>query len=197
MQLPTATNPKEDDSGSMNSNEDSLDSTKSRRKRKPSKTIRVNKEEDIKPDIDKVRLVIRGILGLWLIVFISQIALEVIPTDQQNHQDRQVKSALVMPPSDPAAIATILEDNKIPERRRSSDDLDSILPAKTRRKTSSESETIDDIAAMVQEGLKEKEKKNDLNTEIKKEDRVGYCFSFIIFLIFIYNNCFCNFIKFY
>ncbi|XP_076275622.1 uncharacterized protein LOC143206786 isoform X2 [Rhynchophorus ferrugineus] len=150
--LPTATNPKEDDSGSMNSNEDSLDSTKSRRKRKPSKTIRVNKEEDIKPDIDK-------------------IALEVIPTEQQNHQERQVKSVPVMPPCDPAAIATILEDNKIPERRRSSDDLDSILPAKTRRKTSSESETIDDIAAMVQEGLKEKEKKNDLSTEIKKEDR--------------------------
>ncbi|XP_076275628.1 uncharacterized protein LOC143206786 isoform X5 [Rhynchophorus ferrugineus] len=152
--LPTATNPKEDDSGSMNSNEDSLDSTKSRRKRKPSKTIRVNKEEDIKPDIDK-------------------IALEVIPTEQQNHQERQVKSVPVMPPCDPAAIATILEDNKIPERRRSSDDLDSILPAKTRRKTSSESETIDDIAAMVQEGLKEKEKKNDLSTEIKKEDRVN------------------------
>lgn len=45
--------------------------------------------------------------------------------------------------------------NKIPERRRSrsTEPLDEIIPMKTRRKTSSESETIANIAAMVQEGL--------------------------------------------
>lgn len=151
--LPTGANPKEDDSGSMHSNEDSLDSTKSRRKRKPSKTIRVNKEEDIKTEVEKA-------------------IPESIPTDQpHNHQDRPVPPSV--PASDPIAIATILEDNKVPERRRSSDELDELLPAKARRKTSSESETIDDIAAMVQEGLKEKGRRAERMGECKLEEEVA------------------------
>lgn len=153
--VPTPTNTKEDDSGSMHSNEDSLDSTKSRRKRKPSKTIRVTKEEEIKTEGDKVFS-------------------EVSSTEQQDHKDPiDDKSSPLPTHSDPATIATILEGNgKLPENRQSSDELDAILPAKTRRKASSESETIDNIAAMVQEGLKEKEKRTEGGADIKKEEDI-------------------------
>ncbi|CAH0563458.1 unnamed protein product [Brassicogethes aeneus] len=92
-----------------NSNEDSLDGQKSRRKRKPNKTVRVSKDDEKSDHLS----------------FVSKI---------------------------------LAEENKIVERRRSSDDVESLIPAKTRRKTSSESETIDNIAAMVQECVKEKDK---------------------------------------
>ncbi|XP_060522444.1 uncharacterized protein CG5098 [Cylas formicarius] len=124
VNVPTSSNIKEDDSGSMHSNEDSLDSTKSRRKRKPSKTVRVSKEDEVKCEKNKA----------------LEVQLLELPSNEVKLEDK--------------AISSILEDTKIPERRHSSDDLDTIIPAKTRRKASSESETIDNIAAMVQEGLK-------------------------------------------
>ncbi|EFA09121.1 uncharacterized protein LOC103314811 [Tribolium castaneum] len=103
--------PTNDEVVSPYSNEDSLDSNKSRRKRKPSKTVRVTKEE--LPDQSTVKV-------------------------DDNEE--------------------VSEEKKIPERRRSSEEE---VPAKTRRKTSSESETIDNIAAMVQESLKSNEVNHD------------------------------------
>ncbi|KAJ8938774.1 hypothetical protein NQ318_009129 [Aromia moschata] len=118
VNVPTSTNVREEDPGSAYSNEDSLDSNKSRRKRKPSKTVRVSKDEERAPEHAE-------------------------PCKEEK---------------DPISIVgQMLEENKIPERRRSTDELDAIIPAKTRRKASSESETIDNIAAMVQEGLKVKQ----------------------------------------
>ncbi|CAG9767149.1 unnamed protein product [Ceutorhynchus assimilis] len=135
----TVPTPKEEDSASMHSNEDSLDSTKSRRKRKPSKTVRVNKEDDNKAEPYSL-----------------------------NHT----------PTSDPATIANILEGtpSKVSERIDTSsvDELDGVLPAKARRKTSSESETLDDIAAMVQEGLKAEEQvKADSGLIVKEAETLA------------------------
>ena len=120
LNVPTPTNVRDDDVVSPYSNEDSLDSNKSRRKRKPSKTVRVPKEEE-----------------------------KIILPDQSSNQPEIKKD-------DNKSNAEVSEEKKIPERRRSLDDAVEEVPAKTRRKTSSESETIDNIAAMVQEGLKTK-----------------------------------------
>lgn len=46
LNVPTPTNTRDDDVVSPYSNEDSLDNSKSRRKRKPSKTVRVSKDEE-------------------------------------------------------------------------------------------------------------------------------------------------------
>ncbi|XP_066246528.1 uncharacterized protein CG5098 isoform X7 [Euwallacea similis] len=133
-----APTPKEEDSASMHSNEDSLDSTKSRRKRKPSKTVRVNKEDESRPD-------------------------DIKTSDEVNHKGETSNEAPMQ--SDPALIATILEGTSSKSGVEASvDELDS-PPRKTRRK--SEAETIDDIAAMVQESLKGKgEKKEGAKAEM-------------------------------
>ncbi|RZB73490.1 GPI-anchored adhesin-like protein PGA55 [Asbolus verrucosus] len=122
LNVPTPTNVRDDEVVSPYSNEDSLDSNKSRRKRKPSKTMRVPKEEEkaALPD-----------------------------SNQSTNPEPEVKK-------DSKTNEEVSEEKKIPERRRSSDDAVEEVPAKTRRKTSSESETIDNIAAMVQESLKSK-----------------------------------------
>ncbi|XP_019760861.1 uncharacterized protein CG5098 isoform X3 [Dendroctonus ponderosae] len=131
--------PKEEDSASMHSNEDSLDSTKSRRKRKPSKTVRVNKDDEIK--------------------FEKDISYEAAPTDVLIINNHKGEPANLSQHSNPASIATILEGTtvKLPERlEKTTDEVDGPVAIKSRRKASSESETIDNIAAMVQEGLKER-----------------------------------------
>lgn len=132
----------------MYSNEDSLDSTKSRRKRKPSKTVRVNKEDEIRSD------------------------------EAKTAEDVTVKTAadVTVNSTDPVSIATILEGtpSKIVEEKilEPKDEVDS-PSSKTRRKSAAE--TIDDIAAMVQEGLKNKAKE-----ESKKESGpTGVSFFFI------------------
>ncbi|KAJ8967838.1 hypothetical protein NQ317_016611 [Molorchus minor] len=137
VNVPTSTNTKEDDTVSTYSNEDSGDSNKSRRKRKPSKTIRMSKDEE---KFEKITPALENT---------DSTSKEMQP---QLETDKE---------KDPISIVgKMLEENKIPERRRSSDDLEDILPAKTRRKASSESETIDNIAAMVQEGLKARQLKS-------------------------------------
>lgn len=70
-----------------------------------------------------------------------------------------------LPPEEPQ------EDKKVPERRRSSSEppVSPTMARKTRRKTSSESETIANIAAMVQETL---EQRNSTN-EAKKVEEEG------------------------
>lgn len=129
-------NVRDEDTVSSNSNEDSLDGNKSRRKRKPCKTIRVSKDEDKLED--KLSAICEGS---------RESQKEALPSGTQMEKD-------------PITIVgkMLEEESKIPERRRSSDDLEELLPAKTRRKTSSESETIDNIAAMVQDCLKEKKR---------------------------------------
>jgi hypothetical protein len=135
LNVPTPTNLRDDDVVSPYSNEDSLDSNKSRRKRKPSKTVRVPKEED-KP---------------------------ILPDQSTNPPE--VKK------DDNKTNEEVIEEKKIPERRRSSDDAIEEVPAKTRRKTSSESETIDNIAAMVQEGLKVKPGEAAATPEDKEDSK--------------------------
>lgn len=128
--LTVPTNVRDDDVVSPFSNEDSLDSGKSRRKRKPSKTVRVQKEDNL-----------------------EKPATTVLSDSNQNESKNATEKE---------KIETKEEENEkknIPERRRSSDEIIHETPAKTRRKTSSESETIDNIAAMVQEGLKSRNEK--------------------------------------
>lgn len=128
--LTVPANVPDDDVVSPFSNEDSLDSGKSRRKRKPSKTVRVQKED-----------------------ITEKLATIVLPDSNQSKNVEENEK-----------IETKVEENdkkKVPERRRSSDEIVHEPPAKTRRKTSSESETIDNIAAMVQEGLKARNEKAD------------------------------------
>ncbi|CAG9865261.1 unnamed protein product [Phyllotreta striolata] len=118
---------KDEDTISTNSNEDSLDSTKSRRKRKPCKTIRVTKDGEKADDVESTE-------------------------------------------KDPISLmGEMLEENKNPDKEESTNDLEELISTKSRRKTSSESETIDDIAAMVQEGLKEKEQKQKTLVRNKEE----------------------------
>lgn len=118
LNVPTPNATREDDAVSPYSNEDSVDNSKSRRKRKPSKTVRVSKEEEKKVE----------------------------------EKD----------------CATEVVVEKESERRRSSSE-PPVSPTqghKARRKTSSESETIANIAAMVQESLAPKE----TTVEEKKEE---------------------------
>ncbi|KAL3273013.1 hypothetical protein HHI36_014469 [Cryptolaemus montrouzieri] len=126
---------REDETISPYNTEDSLDSNKSRRKRKPTKTQRCSKNEE-------------------------RVSSErEISKPQESSNSEQIIN--------PIEICLVSEEKKVEmekehtnpitiERRRSSS-LDLNIPVKARRKTSSESETIDNIAAMVQEGLKEKE----------------------------------------
>ncbi|KAL1498194.1 hypothetical protein ABEB36_009031 [Hypothenemus hampei] len=116
-----APTPKEEDSASMHSNEDSLDSTKSRRKRKPSKTVRLNKEDEMKGEKD-------------------DCTEEMSSECQLNHKDPAVKT----------------EEGEDRKRLEEPMDVEEIVPAKSQRNTSSESETIDNIAALVQESIKAK-----------------------------------------
>ncbi|KAG5892854.1 hypothetical protein JTB14_022175 [Gonioctena quinquepunctata] len=145
MNVPTSTNIRDEDTVSSYSNEDSLDSNKSRRKRKPNKTIRVSKDEE-KPEE----------------ICAPVEAIESVPKEFKVDVEQE---------KDPISIVgEMLEECKSPEKAESSHDLDVLLPAKTRRKASSESETIDNIAAMVQEGLKEKEQQQQQITEKPKDD---------------------------
>lgn len=142
--------PRDEDTVSSNSNEDSLDSNKSRRKRKPCKTIRVSKDDDKLED--KLSVICEGA--------------ESLPNEASPSEKQQDKDSI-------SIVGEMLgEESKIPERRRSSDDLEELIPAKSRRKTSSESETIDNIAAMVQDCLKEKKMIENLVIEKPKEPQV-------------------------
>ncbi|CAG9824719.1 unnamed protein product [Phaedon cochleariae] len=132
LNVPTSTNIRDDDTVSSYSNEDSLDSNKSRRKRKPSKTVRVSKDEE---KVEATAVAVESIESVTRVVDMD-----------------------IEPEKDPVCIVgEMLEETKNPEKVESSNELDELIPPKIRRKTSSESETIDDIAAMVQEGLKEKQ----------------------------------------
>lgn len=154
--LPT----RDDDTiSSSNSNEDSLDggNNKSRRKRKPCKTIRVSKDDDKLED--KLSVICEG-AGAGTT---DSLLAKVSPSPTKKPQ----KPAMLLQ-QEKDSISIVGEmlgvESKIPERRRSSDDLEDLIPAKTRRKTSSESETIDNIAAMVQDCLKEKKMTEHLAT---------------------------------
>lgn len=130
-------NSKEEEAISPYNTEDSLDSNKSRRKRKPSKTLRCAKNEErifSETESSKPQEVIR----------------------KQPSNNIEICAVLSEKKPEPSQETV----NPVPIERRRSSSLDlNVVPAKTRRKTSSESETIDNIAAMVQEGLKEKEEK--------------------------------------
>lgn len=141
--ISTPTLVREEDVVSPASNEDSLDSNKSRRKRKPSKTIKVTKEGDISesPEVEQTSVP-------------SEVPQEVVtptpplaPVPVETEKSVEPESS-----SEPIAQSTTEEiPNKSPTRRRSSSEPPSSPPSsnKTRRKTVSESETIDNIAAMV------------------------------------------------
>lgn len=123
---------REDEVISPASNEDSLDSNKSRRKRKPSKTIKLSKDDD--PPVDPEE-----------IVNIPEVVPEPRIIEPINEKEPEQVTETIEP-----IVERREEVNSSPARRRSSSEPPVSPPAnKTRRKTVSESETIDNIAAMV------------------------------------------------
>lgn len=151
LNVPTPTNIREEEAISPYSNEDSLDSNKSRRKRKPSKTIRVSKEGDkVQEEID---------LQTNDIEEESHLANNKSKTSESSlHKQTKDETLDLLTEQTNLEIKIATEDScneeKIPETSSSS-------PKKVRRKTSSESETIDNIAAMV----------NDNSTHKKENDK--------------------------
>lgn len=160
--VPTPTPIRDDEVASPVSNEDSLDSNKSRRKRKPSKTIKVSKEDEVMESEKLTPLTTE-----------TPEPQQVFPPEQVEFPpERQIES-LPSPASVPAPVPVSLvperkqesvediskkEETKcLPVRRRSSSEPPtSPTPSnKSRRKTVSESETIDNIAAMVAATSKE------------------------------------------
>ncbi|KRT84846.1 hypothetical protein AMK59_889 [Oryctes borbonicus] len=143
LNVPTPTNLREEEVTSPYSNDDSLDSNKSRRKRKPSKTIRLTKESEKVPELCE-----------------DPLKLDVAVKDGTS---TNVEAA------EPTAVtesAKSGDEGIEPQRESSSSKSRDNSPAakKTRRKTSSESETIAKIAAMVQEVV------NESTVESQKEE---------------------------
>lgn len=155
---------REEDNLSALSNEDSSDGNRSRRKRKPSRTVRVSKEEkipemmsvemEIKPKFPKIS--VRSDLKSEVKSGLAN-PLSLLETDDQKRVEMN--------------LGEILEDEKLIERQltNSEEPLDDIIPTKTRRKASSEAETLADIAAMVQEGLEKKDIVNYIQNQKKSE----------------------------
>ncbi|KAK9882969.1 hypothetical protein WA026_001185 [Henosepilachna vigintioctopunctata] len=128
---------REEDTISPYNTEDSLDGNKSRRKRKPCKTLRCSKNED------KIPIELDAPVNLERPEIIHSVnAVDICLVSDEKNSTTEISEASI--------------SSNVERRRSSSLDLN-VVPAKTRRKTSSESETIDNIAAMIQEGLKEKE----------------------------------------
>lgn len=143
--VPTPTPIRDDEVASPISNEDSLDSNKSRRKRKPCKTVKVSKEDDIEPEshiCEKLPTVVEPLI---------------IPMEQQSTEQKQQQKQTSIPPVPPEPIQLSKDDKQPPPRRRSSSEppTSPTSASKSRRKTVSESETIDNIAAMVAASSKE------------------------------------------
>ncbi|KAI4456142.1 retinoic acid induced 1/transcription factor 20 [Holotrichia oblita] len=133
LNVPTPTNLREEEVTSPYSNDDSLDSNKSRRKRKPSKTIRLTKESDKAPELTEDPLKL------------DTVVKETVSTNIETEPIATTESAKSS------------DEGNEPERERPASRSSDTSPAakKTRRKTSSESETIAKIAAMVQEVVNE------------------------------------------
>lgn len=151
----TPTPIREDEVASPASNEDSLDSNKSRRKRKPSKTIKVSKEDEVMESEKLTPLAIEPE---------PEFPPEQVEFPPQCHTESSPSPASVPVPVPvplvPEGTQESVEDppkksqeetKGSPVRRRSSSEPPtSPTPSnKSRRKTVSESETIDNIAAMV------------------------------------------------
>lgn len=135
--VPTPTPAREDEVVSPASNEDSLDSNKSRRKRKPNKTVKVSKDDEITPSPEPDQLPPAP--------EIAQEPPPITPAEPPPQEPEKEPETLLPEPEPEQAT-------KSPVRRRSSSEPPSTPPCsppKTRRKTVSESETIDNIAAMV------------------------------------------------
>lgn len=135
--VPTPTPVREDEVVSPASNEDSLDSNKSRRKRKPSKTVKVSKDEDITPSLETEQ-----------VPPTPEVVQEPpLPVVEPPPKEPEKEPEIVLPDPEPETEPA----KKSPVRRRSSSEPPTSPPSgtKTRRKTVSESETIDNIAAMV------------------------------------------------
>lgn len=115
LNAPTSTSTRDEDVISPYSNEDSTDSNKSRRKRKPAKTMRVSKEVEKTVEREKHNVV--------------DSSDNANANDEVKEVQQERRRSGSAPPGSPT------------------------LPPKTRRKTSSESETIANIAAMVKEQI--------------------------------------------
>lgn len=133
LNVPTPTNLREDEVTSPYSNDDSLDSNKSRRKRKPSKTIRLTKESERVPELNE-----------------DPLKLDPVVKDAPV-TNIETEPVIATEPAKPSDEVTEPQT----ERCDSQSNENSPAAKKTRRKTSSESETIAKIAAMVQEVVNE------------------------------------------
>lgn len=171
LNVPTPTNAREDDVVSPYSNDDnSLDSNKSRRKRKPCKTMRVNKDilpatvpppSSNSPAVSDLLLKQAAEMSAIPGRPESQPIVLAAPTAASTHSPQPLATTATLPTeivtsSEPihntvdnnTPRSDVPLENKIPERRKS---ITPPLRKTSRRKASSETETIANIAAMVQE----------------------------------------------
>lgn len=138
VNVPTPTNLREEEVTSPYSNDDSLDSNKSRRKRKPSKTIRLTKESDKAPEL-------------------SEDPLLKVEPEVKDKPAPNVEAEPIVPPEPAKSSSDEVIEPQQRERSDSQSSNASSAAKKSRRKTSSESETIAKIAAMVQKVVNETE----------------------------------------
>lgn len=153
-------NSKEEETISPYNTEDSLDSNKSRRKRKPCKTLRCTKNDE-KHIRNSENLKLKESVNPKEVYNLVEVC-----SIQAEKQTDTISKLII-----PAPI----------ERRRSSSLDMNVIPVKIRRKTSSESETLDNIAAMVQDSLREKEQKLRERDQMLKENisQVGNDITFV------------------
>lgn len=140
--LPATVVAREDEVVSPASNEDSLDSNKSRRKRKPSKTVKVSKDDETPESPEKEQT--EGPVEREIEAEPVQDPLAISEPAKEPENEPEP----CQPEPEPEEVEEVTPS---PTRRRSSSEPPGTPPSinKSRRKTVSESETIDNIAAMV------------------------------------------------
>lgn len=138
LNVPT---PREEDVVSPYSNEDSLDSNKSRRsrKRKPAKTMKVTKEAEVPPTPETLDSALTDTAT-------THVNQKRVSSTQPTNPNPSSTTPTITENVQPAnEVETVVEHAEL--RKDSPIGQDS--PRKTRRKNSSDDETIDKIAAMV------------------------------------------------
>lgn len=183
--LPATTVTREDEVVSPTSNEDSLDSNKSRRKRKPSKTIKVSKDDEAvgSPEPQQTEDQVEtqdNTRGSCAEAAQDPLAVEEPAKEIENEPPPPPEEKEIEKAPSPTPTPEPEETHSSPVRRRSSSEPPaSPQPTNnTRRKTVSESETIDNIAAMVAatdvpviaESVKEVEEVAEIPPELPSED---------------------------
>lgn len=152
----TVTSPPEDEQLSNASNEDSVDGVKSRRKRKPIKTVRLSREDN-KPSDDEQPL---PIVKEDMLLNLSKQVEPVKTVEEKIEPEKPVELVKVEEPvklstftpkvPTPPLIEPVIAQSVIQEVNSEIPPVeDDPLVNRTRRRTLSETETIENIAAMI------------------------------------------------